>query len=334
MHLINKLYLPILCITLFALSLLFCACSKSDSISPTATQLSQPTTTASPSSYPSPSTTSTPIPSSSFPESSYFSIIEYGNGVIAIEDTYQDRFYLVQGSKRALLIDTGIGNGNLKEYIDKICPLPYDVVLTHGDYDHSGGCYAFQRVFIHYDDLPLLPDDSFTKERGTDSKKPVINGVTFEPLTDGQIFDLGDRTLEVLTTPGHTPGSIVLLDKKNKMLFLGDTANNQTLLQFDYCPPVEVYRESLLKLKAREKDYETLYICHPNYVIPKDCVDNLISICDEILAGTLTPYPHEFQGMSCIVAKKYKPGSCDREDGKAGNLVYNPNNIYKDKVKH
>lgn len=67
--------------------------------------------------------------------------------------------FLLKGTERALLIDTGVGMTDLKKLISWLTPLPYDVVLTHGHPDHIGGAAQFEEVYIH--------------EKDEDSLKPI-----------------------------------------------------------------------------------------------------------------------------------------------------------------
>ena len=79
---------------------------------------------------------------------------------------------------------------------------------------------------------------------------------TFE---DGQIFDLGNRTLEVVYTPGHSPGSVCLLDKKNRILFSGDTFFPGPLYAHPEDVDVADYIDSINKVEALLGEYD--YVC-------------------------------------------------------------------------
>lgn len=79
------------------------------------------------------------------------------------------------------------------------------------------------------------------------------------PVSDGDIFDLGDRKLEVLDCGGHTPGHIVLINDLTRICFAGDVCNGNTLLEFDDCLPVSVYRENLKRLKTYASRFDMMY---------------------------------------------------------------------------
>ena len=74
------------------------------------------------------------------------------------EDTYaiseyqhwaETHCYLLCGTKRALLIDTGLGVANIKEVVDKLTMLPIFVVTTHVHWDHIGGHQYFENIGVH-----------------------------------------------------------------------------------------------------------------------------------------------------------------------------------------
>lgn len=89
-----------------------------------------------------------------------FKIEDIGNGVTRIIDITNVCSYLIQGTERAALIDTCCGIGNIREVVEKLCKLPCDVILTHLDFDHSGGAYNFDDFYISSSVVePELTDD-------------------------------------------------------------------------------------------------------------------------------------------------------------------------------
>ena len=156
--------------------------------------------------------------------------------------------YLVEGKASALLIDTGYGYGDLKAYVKTLTQLPLIVVNTHGHGDHNGNNSQFSKIYAHSADFNML-NASYNKEK---RKKAVASGEAVAPpvlmpVKEGYIFNLGDRKLEVIEVPGHTRGSICLLDTKNRILFAGDNTNTLVWLFLKDCTPLEVYLKSLQK---------------------------------------------------------------------------------------
>lgn len=131
-------------------------------------------------------------------------------GVTVLETTDKTTMYLVEGDSLALLIDTGTAVKDLDKVVARLTDKPVEVVATHAHYDHIGNIRYFDEIYLHPADL-TLDTPSLHEYRGT-----------IKPVTEGDRFDLGGRCLEVVHTPGHTPGSIVLVDYDNRMAFTGD----------------------------------------------------------------------------------------------------------------
>ena len=109
----------------------------------------------------------------------------------------------------------------VKRYID---PKELDyIILTHSHFDHAaaaGHLKGIAKIAIHRDEYSLLKAQNFTSHLFGVSFKP------FEPdimLEGGEVFELGELRLEVIHTPGHSPGSICLYEPDKKWLFSGDT---------------------------------------------------------------------------------------------------------------
>ncbi len=158
--------------------------------------------------------------------------------------------YLLIGNTNALLIDTGLGIGNIKAEVDFITGLPVKVVTTHAHWDHIGGHASFHDISVHRKDagwlingLPLPEHrikSSVVKEPFTISppvefdinKYKVYSGIPSELLEDGHIIDIGFRKIKIIHTPGHSPGHICLLDADRGYLFTGDLIYKGTLYAF------------------------------------------------------------------------------------------------------
>lgn len=176
------------------------------------------------------------------PQAPWFEVYRVAPGVLALYEPghFEEVIsYLVTGSDRAVLIDTGLGIGAIAPLVRSLTDLPIQVVLTHSHPDHVGGAAHFadvaafdseftrQRLARGYEDLSgLITPTSVWKAlpASFDASRYAINPLAPSRwLQDGDRIELGDRTLEVVHTPGHTPGSICLLDRTNGVLFTGDT---------------------------------------------------------------------------------------------------------------
>ncbi len=154
---------------------------------------------------------------------------ELSPGLRMIRDFDNDKMFLVTGSQRALLIDCGMGSGDLRGVVEAFTVgLPLDVIITHGHPDHIARMGQFQadcQVYMHPADLPMI--QLFIERMHYD-----IDLEKIEPVEEGFIFDLGDRILQVYHVPGHSKGCLVLLDEENGILFSGDAlgSNRPTIV--------------------------------------------------------------------------------------------------------
>ncbi len=176
--------------------------------------------------------------------------------LIRIIDISYTACYLVLGQNRACLIDTGIGFGNLRAYVDVLTELPYDVILTHGHFDHASGAsqFADKKIYLHPADRALMEHHTklerrleFFRQYGceptfapSDIAEPLSPEHTF-PLSNGQKFDLGGITIEALHTPGHTQGMTILLMREIRTILFGDGCGVFVLLLEDGASTVEEY---------------------------------------------------------------------------------------------
>jgi hydroxyacylglutathione hydrolase len=222
------------------------------------------------------------------------------------EPGFNENMYLLEGKDSALLIDAGFGMGNLRDFVKTLTGKPLIIVNTHLHPDHTGGDYQFPKVYIGADDreyaMPFLDPKVMKNIYSTMLKNIQIpDSLKFPdtlkaantilvPLNDNYIFHLGERDIQVIGFPGHTAGSICLLDLNMKFLFTGDN-NNTVWLFFKESLSVKTYLQSLKKLKSYSKQYNLLYSGHgdPN---PVGLIDELITCCELILSGKCEAKPY------------------------------------------
>lgn len=169
-------------------------------------------------------------------------------GFYSIEQGFV-RSFLIEGDKEALLIDTGIGGGNLKKYVKEITKVPLTVIFTHADGDHVGDAGQFERRFMHPCEFDYY-------------KNKNENAVPMDPIWEGDVIDLGNYRFEVILIPGHTPGSIALLEKKKRFLIGGDSIQIGSIFMFGNGRNFDAYRASMKKLQGRLKEFDTVYASH------------------------------------------------------------------------
>lgn len=262
-----------------------------------------------------------------------------------IADITQVYSFLIEGDKEALLIDTGSGAGDIKAFVESLTTKPVSVILTHGHGDHAAGAAGFDKVYLNQADWKLVKYHA-TMERKKEYVAFVLGGMPPElddnafcpertaeylPLEDGQIFDLGGVILEAVVVPGHTQGMTCILNKTERSILFGDACNPSVFLWAEESSSVEEYKESLLRLKEREDQYDTVYLSHGEPIIDKSILDSVIQVCDDILNDKSDMQPFLFMDYQGLKSAKQTDAQGRRIDGGIGNVVYNSQKIYKSK---
>lgn len=205
------------------------------------------------------------------------------------DDTSSVYMYLLEGEREAMLIDAGFGTIPLDRIVKELTSLPVSLLLTHGHGDHIGGAGYFETVLMMEADMPLYRSHSERAMReafAQDVSAPVKEDITF--LGDCRFFDLGGRTLEIIETPGHSLGSICILDKERRWLFTGDTCCKAHVLFFLPCSgTLEGYKEALEAMYARRGEYDITWPAHHARPVENEIILEFIEATELLLAGKL-----------------------------------------------
>ncbi|MGA8034707.1 MAG: MBL fold metallo-hydrolase [Candidatus Acidiferrales bacterium] len=240
----------------------------------------------------------------------WYEVYKPAPGVFAIYEPHQSEetiSYLIVGEMRALLFDTGMGISDLKKVVDQLTNLPAIVLNSHTHSDHVGDNWEFFMVYGM--------DTDFTRQNARGSRDDAeaeiapsqICGMLptgFEPKTyathpwrisayihDGEKFDLGGRTIEVIATPGHTPDSISLLDRANGLLFTGDTFYPAPIWLFRPETDLDAYAASIRRLAALAPQIKLVLGAHNIPVASPTVLPGLVAAFDAVLAGKVQPTP-------------------------------------------
>lgn len=238
------------------------------------------------------------------PEHDWFDVTEYDDGIVAIAEPghIEDvKAYLVRGRDRSLLVDSTVGFGNIRSVVEDYTSGPVTLVNTHGHLDHIGNDWRFDDVWVHAADLErvraglsnqqlgrFLQPDAFsrTPPPGFDPETFSTPGV--EPsgtVDDGDVFDLGDRQIRVLHTPGHTPGCISLVDEASGSLMCGDMVHRGAMFAHYVDGNAHEYRDSVLRLSDLVPHLNAVYPGHSIYPIEPSAVTDVAAAFDEIWDG-------------------------------------------------
>lgn len=217
-----------------------------------------------------------------------FKCEELESGVFQLQDEREDCATLVIGTKKALLLDTMLGIGDLKEAISQLTNLPVIVINSHGHFDHMGGNCQFDEVYMNHKDLEILPvmrdcipglEESVKKEL-SNLRKSLEDFSYLKNIEPGEVMDLGGITAEIVALPGHTAGSIGVLLREKRLLLAGDAATPQMCLFMDGCQPLPVYQETLRYMETLE--FDEFILGHFMRKFPKHLLGKFME-CTEIV---------------------------------------------------
>lgn len=258
----------------------------------------------------------------------WFEVYRVSEGVYAIYEPGQFEeviSFLITGTDRALLFDSGLGIGDMRAVVDGLTNLDVVVLNSHTHYDHIGGNHQFDTVYGTATD--------YTQRNSTGSSTAEVAGFLkegwvwkelpedFDPanfrseaftisktVADGDIIDLGGRQLEVVHVPGHAPDAICLLDRDNRILFTGDTFYLAPLYTHLEGSDFDDYAASAARLASMSDAYDHAYTAHNVPVVDGDYIVAMHEAFQAIIGGTAGDYTisdgnreYPFDGFSIIV---------------------------------
>lgn len=244
--------------------------------------------------------------------------------------------YLVEGTEKAVLIDTGSGIGSLKACVEQLTDKPVIVLVTHGHVDHAMGVAEFENVYMSHEDDYIYEKhgtDAFRRscfstvtppfEAGEEDLIPTMKLSEIKNLTEGDRFDLGGISVKIYACPGHTRGSVVMLIPEERLLITGDACNLFTFVYDDYSTTITEYEESLKALLEKVSGkYDNVLLSHGDGNGYPELIEDVIQVCEDIKAGRTDDVPFEFAGTTGLVAKTVDPSGRKR-----GNIVYSKDRV-------
>lgn len=240
-------------------------------------------------------------------KSDWFEVYQLLHQIFAIYEPHHFQevmSFLVIGSTKAMLVDTGMGIKNIKAVVEELTDLPLVVVNTHTHFDHIGDNWRFDLVHVldepsakerlsqtfdvgqdilelkdnfipeafHYDKMETIDLDNFQ-----------IKPCRFKTIKEGHVFDLGNRQFRVVATPGHSPDSIMLVCDEEKLVFVGDTFYPASLYAHFY-GSFETYRQTLHRVATEFSDYQ-LFCSHNEALRPGRSLAEAAKAFDQIASG-------------------------------------------------
>jgi glyoxylase-like metal-dependent hydrolase (beta-lactamase superfamily II) len=261
----------------------------------------------------------------------WFEVAEVDDGVFRITETLgeADRFgpalthsYVVLGGVRALVVDASHGIGDLRAAVGLVTALPLDVAITHYHFDHVGCAHQFPRVAVPAAEAELLtggptPEMAELTARVRGRCTTLLPpGFTFDayrgqPITpssllaEGDVIDLGGRSLRVLHTPGHSPGSLCFHDPASGLMFTGDTLNRGLIsLNLELCD-IAAHGQSVRRLSGVAPGLRWFLPAHYATPAPPRTGAELLAAVESVLRheAPLVRHPHWVQADfgSCAI---------------------------------
>ncbi|MFK8015801.1 MAG: MBL fold metallo-hydrolase [Gammaproteobacteria bacterium] len=261
----------------------------------------------------------------------WFEVYRVGEQVYAIYEPFQFQeviSYLILGRDSALLFDTGMGIGRLDEVVRQITPLQVRVLNSHSHLDHIGGNADFDFVYAMSTDFTIDRAQGMAHDLVADEVAPgslcrgLPDGVSaadyaIRPfdisatIVDGTRIHLGERTLEVLHVPGHTPDAVALLDEQNGYLWTGDSFYAGPIWLFAPETDLAVYATSVNRMAALVPKLTALFPAHNTPRAQPASLTRLDEVVQAVQNGRLEPlrvegemveYPGD--GFSLIVRRE------------------------------
>jgi glyoxylase-like metal-dependent hydrolase (beta-lactamase superfamily II) len=260
----------------------------------------------------------------------WFEVWEPEPGVHVIQEPYHSenvKSYLILGDQRAVLIDTGMGIGDIKAVVDDLTTLPVTVLNSHAHWDHIGGNWRFDEILIHRAEAEALGTSpaaerlrTFFSDQNLSAPVPDdfdISTFEIKPsrattlLDGGETIDLGNRILRVIHAPGHSPGGIVVVDDDNRLMFTTDVAYASRLYAFLSHSNVHDYRDTLARLESMATEMRALYPSHGATPIDPGLIGQMRVAFDELLGDRVPEHIegdialHEFGAFSIAVPAQW-----------------------------
>lgn len=262
--------------------------------------------------------------------SDWFEVYQVQPSVYAIYEPHQFEeviSYLIVGTRRALLFDTGLGVASIREVVARLTRLPITVLNSHTHFDHTNGNVEFSDIWN--EDTPFTRANAQTHSSiyGRDALEPericgmLPAGVqpaeytrhswkTTHWIHDGEKIDLGGRRLEIIFTPGHTPDSIALLDRQHALLFVGDTYYPGPIYLLTPETDFAAYAHSVSRLLKLMPQVHLVLPSHNLPMASPDVLPRLAAAVREIQSGKATfvvtsgYHEYKFDGFSLLLSEK------------------------------
>ena len=250
----------------------------------------------------------------------WFEVYKPAPGTYAIYEPHQSEeviSFLILGREKAILFDTGMGISNIRAVVEQLTKLPVTVVNSHTHNDHVGDNWRFDTIYS------MNTDFSRQNAKGSlaDAQAEIASGQICGTLPknfdakayrtkpwhitqyihDGDKLDLGGRSIEILSTPGHTPDAICLFDRANRLLFTGDTYYPATIWLYRPETDFDAYAKSIARIAALGPQVKTVLGSHNIPVAPPSVLAELVAAFADLRTGKAVCVPDSPGKQRCTL---------------------------------
>lgn len=250
-----------------------------------------------------------------------YPMVQFKKDTWEIDEFDVASIYLLIGTEKAMVIDCGIGIGDLRGAVEQITDKPLIVAVTHNHVDHTGNARQFDEIWMNLKDADAPIPDSLERRKedarmiklrqcdsigsgmytayplysydpDTDIIEPSEDMPVVHDLVDGMEFDLGGgRIVKAYECPGHSPGHMMFLDEYSRSLFCGDALNYNLGIG---CVPAEVSMKYFEKMEELSDKYDGIYNGHHDFralgaPLGEDCLPNAKALLQQIIDGKYRP---------------------------------------------
>ena len=250
----------------------------------------------------------------------WFEVYKVAPSTYAIYEPHQSEEtigYLILGSQKAILLDTGMGISDVRKLVGELTKLPIIVLNSHTHDDHVGGNWQFETIYSMDTDFSRQNAKGSVEDAQAEIAAGEICGELpkgFDPGTyrtkswhiskyihDGEIIELGGRSIEILSTPGHTPDAITLFERANGLLFTGDTYYPAPIWLYRPETDLDAYAKSIARLAALAPEVKVVIGAHNIPVAPPSVLPALVTAFADLRAGKATCKPQGPGKQLCTV---------------------------------
>lgn len=162
-------------------------------------------------------------------------------------------------SNEMVIVDPGDSGSDIAEEAQRLGRIPTYILATHGHYDHILGALDLKLIF----NIPfgIGQKDEFLLEKQKRNRRMYVKNIDLD-LNETEFLRIGEEKLEIINTPGHTPGGVCFYHQETGILLTGDLIGGETRHEYSNQKEMEKSMtriknlpEETLVLPGHEEEY-------------------------------------------------------------------------------